>query len=50
LPVNSDSDLRIPIVFKPTRGGRFAGNYRLTWTDRLGTHTVGVTLSGASTG
>ena len=48
LPVNGDSDLRIPITFKPTRAGRFAGSYRLTWTDRLGTHTVNVPLSGTA--
>jgi hypothetical protein len=48
LPVNGDSDLKIPIVFKPTRVGRFAGSYRLTWSDRLGTHTLVVPLSGAA--
>jgi hypothetical protein len=48
LPVNGDSDLRIPITFKPTRAGRFAGSYRLTWSDRLGTHTLNVPLSGTA--
>lgn len=38
--------LKIPVTFIPTRKGMFTGVYRLTWTDRLGTHTLAVPLTG----
>ena len=49
LPVNGGSDLRIPITFKPTKGGKFAAAYRLVWSDRLGTHAVEIPLAGRAT-
>jgi hypothetical protein len=47
LPVNPGEDLRIPVIFTPTRNGTVTGVYRLTWTDRFGPHTLDVSLTGA---
>ena len=46
LPVNSGYDLAVPISFKPTGLGKFISVYKLTWTDRLGTHDLTVSIIG----
>jgi hypothetical protein len=46
LPFNPDYDLLIPVTFTPTTKGTFTGHYRLVWKDRLGTHSLTVTLTG----
>lgn len=50
LVVNTGDDLAITVTFSPTRKGHFTGVYRLTWTDRSGTHTADVRLTGTGTG
>jgi HYDIN/CFA65/VesB-like, Ig-like domain len=46
MPFNAQSDLAIPVTFKPTKKGTFSSKYKLTWKDINGTHTVSVTLTG----
>jgi hypothetical protein len=46
LVVNAGDDLAITVSFRPARKGRFAGIYRLTWTDRFGTHVTEIPLTG----
>jgi hypothetical protein len=50
LPINGGNDLRIPVTFTPARAGAFTGSYQLHWTDRFGTHTLTVSLTGTGTG
>jgi hypothetical protein len=50
LPVNPTDDLVLPVTFRPTKTGAFTGTYKLSWTDRFGTHTVNVPISGTSAG
>jgi Abnormal spindle-like microcephaly-assoc'd, ASPM-SPD-2-Hydin/PQQ-like domain len=50
LPVNGGDDLTIPVTFTPRHDGTFTGTYRLTWTDRFGTHTLRVRLTGTGVG
>jgi Tfp pilus assembly protein FimT len=46
LPFNPQYDLLIPVTFTPTTKGTFSAPYRLVWTDRLGTHSLTVMLTG----
>jgi hypothetical protein len=46
MPFNAESDLAIPVTFKPKKKGTFSTQYKLTWKDVNGTHTVSVTLTG----
>jgi Abnormal spindle-like microcephaly-assoc'd, ASPM-SPD-2-Hydin len=48
MPFNAESDLAIPVTFKPTKKGTFSSKYKLTWKDVNGTHTVSVTLTGTA--
>ena len=48
MPFNADSDLAIPVTFKPKKKGTFSTPYKLTWKDVNGTHTVSVTLTGTA--
>jgi len=46
LPVNGGYDLALPVTFHPTKAGTFTGVYVLKWTDRFGTHTLNVPITG----
>jgi HYDIN/CFA65/VesB-like, Ig-like domain/Abnormal spindle-like microcephaly-assoc'd, ASPM-SPD-2-Hydin len=46
MPFNASSDLAIPVTFTPKQKGSFSTQYKLTWKDVNGTHTVSVTLTG----
>ena len=46
LPVNPTYDLELPVTFHPTKAGAFTGVYTLKWTDRFGTHTLKVPITG----
>jgi hypothetical protein len=50
LPVNPTDDLVLPVTFRPTKAGAFTGVYTLRWTDRFGTHTIDVPISGTGAG
>jgi Abnormal spindle-like microcephaly-assoc'd, ASPM-SPD-2-Hydin/PQQ-like domain len=50
LPVNGGYDLVLPVTFRPTKAGAFTGVYKLQWTDRFGTHTLNVPISGTGVG
>jgi hypothetical protein len=50
LPVNPTDDLVLPVTFRPTKAGAFTGTYKLQWTDRFGTHTINVPISGTGVG
>jgi hypothetical protein len=45
LPVNSGYDLSIPVTFTPSTAGRVTGQYRFSWKDRSGTHTLTVPIT-----
>lgn len=47
LVVNPGENLAIPVTFTPDTAGTFSSVYRLTWADRLGTHTLTVPLTGS---
>ena len=49
LPVNRGYDLVITVTFTPARKGTFTSVYQFTWTDRFGSHTLDVPLTGTST-
>jgi hypothetical protein len=46
LPVNAGYDLQLPVTFTPAKKGTFTVNYKITWTDVLGTHTLTIPVSG----
>lgn len=46
LPVNSGDDLKLPVTFTPARTGTFTVNYKITWTDVTGTHTLTIPITG----
>jgi PQQ-like domain/Abnormal spindle-like microcephaly-assoc'd, ASPM-SPD-2-Hydin/HYDIN/CFA65/VesB-like, Ig-like domain len=46
LPFSPSYDLTVPVRFTPAKAGTFTAHYTLTWTDRLGTHHLTVTLTG----
>jgi outer membrane protein assembly factor BamB len=46
LPVNGDSDLVLPVVFHPAKAGAYHGTYKVTWTDRSGSHSLLVPITG----
>jgi hypothetical protein len=46
LTLNPGEALHLPVMFTPRVAGRFTAVYRLTWTDRSGTHTLAVPLTG----
>jgi hypothetical protein len=50
LPVNGGNDLELPVTFHPTKAGAFTGTYVLKWTDRFGTHTLKVPITGTGVG
>src|SRR5215831_7171457 len=54
LPFNPGYSLTIPVTFTPGRAGTFSAPYVFHWKDRLGSHSLSVTLTGtgvpASTG
>jgi hypothetical protein len=54
LPFNPGYSLTIPVTFTPARAGTFSTPYVFHWQDRLGSHSLTVTLTGtgvsASTG
>jgi hypothetical protein len=50
LPVNGGYDLELPVTFHPTKAGAFTGVYVLKWTDRFGTHTLKVPVTGTGVG
>jgi hypothetical protein len=50
LPVNPSYDLVLPVTFRPTKAGAFTGVYKLQWTDKFGTHTINVPISGTGVG
>ena len=45
LPLNPGYDLKIPLTFTPSSTGVVTSNYRFTWTDTLGTHTLSVPVT-----
>jgi hypothetical protein len=54
LPFNPGYSLTIPVTFTPAQAGTFSAPYVFHWQDRLGSHSLTVTLTGtgvpASTG
>jgi hypothetical protein len=50
LPVNGDSDLVLPVVFHPAKAGPYHGTYKVTWTDRFGSHSLLVPITGTGVG
>jgi outer membrane protein assembly factor BamB len=46
MPFNPDSDLLLPVTFTPTKRGMFTTQYKITWRDVNGRHTLTVTLTG----
>jgi PQQ-like domain/Abnormal spindle-like microcephaly-assoc'd, ASPM-SPD-2-Hydin len=46
LPVNPAYDLVLPVTFRPARAGAVTSSYTLKWTDRFGTHTLTVPITG----
>jgi ASPM-SPD-2-Hydin domain-containing protein/putative pyrroloquinoline-quinone-binding quinoprotein len=48
LPLNPGYDLLIPVTFTPAAAGTFTAPYTLVWKDRLGTHSLTVTLTGTA--
>jgi Abnormal spindle-like microcephaly-assoc'd, ASPM-SPD-2-Hydin len=50
LPVNGDSDLVLPVVFHPAKAGPYHGAYKVTWTDRFGSHSLLVPITGTGVG
>jgi Abnormal spindle-like microcephaly-assoc'd, ASPM-SPD-2-Hydin/PQQ-like domain len=49
LPVDGGYDLSIPVTFTPSARGRITGRYTFTWRDRLGRHTLTVSMTGTGT-
>jgi hypothetical protein len=50
LPLNQGYNLELPVTFHPAKAGAFHGVYKLTWTDRLGTHSLNVPVTGTGVG
>jgi Abnormal spindle-like microcephaly-assoc'd, ASPM-SPD-2-Hydin len=46
LPFNPGYSLTIPVIFTPARAGTFTERYVFHWRDRLGSHSLTVTLTG----
>jgi hypothetical protein len=46
LPVNGDNSLVLPVVFHPAKAGAYHGTYKVTWTDRFGSHSLLVPITG----
>jgi len=49
LPFNPGYSLTIPVSFTPARAGKFSQPYVFHWQDRLGSHSLTVTLTGTGT-
>jgi len=49
LPFNPGYSLTIPVSFSPTKAGTFSQPYVFRWRDRLGSHSLTVTLTGTGT-
>jgi hypothetical protein len=50
LPVNGDNSLVLPVVFHPAKTGAYHGTYKVTWTDRFGSHSLLVPITGTGMG
>jgi hypothetical protein len=50
LPVNGDNSLVLPVVFHPAKAGAYHGTYKVTWTDRFGSHSLLVPITGTAVG
>ena len=50
LQINGENSLVLPVVFHPARAGAFHGTYKVTWTDRFGSHSLLVPITGAGVG
>jgi outer membrane protein assembly factor BamB len=50
LPVNGDNSLVLPVVFHPVKAGAYQGTYKVTWTDRFGSHSLLVPIAGTGAG
>jgi hypothetical protein len=50
LPVNQGYNLALPVTFHPAKAGPYHGIYKLTWTDRFGTHSLSVPVTGTGVG
>jgi hypothetical protein len=50
LPVNGDNSLVLPVVFHPAKAGAYHGTYKVTWTDRFGSHSLRVPITGTGVG
>jgi hypothetical protein len=46
---NPDDDMLLPVTFTPTKKGTFTTQYKITWTDVTGKHTLTVILTGVAT-
>lgn len=46
LPVNGGYNLVLPVVFHPAKAGVYHGTYKVTWTDRSGSHSLLVPITG----
>jgi hypothetical protein len=46
LPFNPGYSLTIPVTFTPAHAGTFSAPYVFHWQDRLGSHSLTVTLTG----
>jgi hypothetical protein len=50
LQINGENSLVLPVVFHPARAGAFHGTYKVTWTDRFGSHSLLVPITGTGVG
>jgi hypothetical protein len=40
----------LPVAFHPTKAGAYHGTYKVTWTDRFGSHSLLVPITGTGAG
>ncbi len=48
MPFNADSDMAIPVTFKPAKKGSFSTKYTVSWNDVNGNHQLTVRLTGTA--